>query len=364
MFSNGAEVAWVVPPRLLEVARTDDVGVAARGARVVRRRSVLAPAEAAQASNGGGNPRLGTAFADGAPDGGGRRPRPVRVVVSDDAEPGRRMPRRAGARGRRRASSIERARDDLRRRGRAARRDRGGRSGPIDAVVVALRGRPRARRRSRAGSRCSTSTRGSPSRSATTPRGCGRCPTTPPRPSRPVRVVTRGRRHDRRRSQPGAVRRAAVRGRAPRDRQPGRRVRDQRRGVRRPAGRRDRRAPRVRRRRRRAVGRRARGRRRTGSGCAATRTRRARSRSAVRQSPAGSTTRCASWCVGARRRRRDDAHRSSASSTRTSTSGTRPTPSGTRTSPVSASSTWATSRACAGCSTSRRTSPSRRTGTS
>ena len=26
MFSNGAEVAWVVPPRLLEVARTSDVG--------------------------------------------------------------------------------------------------------------------------------------------------------------------------------------------------------------------------------------------------------------------------------------------------------------------------------------------------
>ena len=69
VFSNGAEVAWVVPPRLLEVARTSDVGsllavLESFGSKV------LAPAEAAQASNGGGNPRLGTAFADGAPDGG------------------------------------------------------------------------------------------------------------------------------------------------------------------------------------------------------------------------------------------------------------------------------------------------------
>jgi len=81
MFSNGAEVAWVVPPRLLEVARTSDVGsvlavLEAFGPKV------LTAAEAAQASNGGGNPRLGTAFADGSPDGGASTGMRT-VVVSD-----------------------------------------------------------------------------------------------------------------------------------------------------------------------------------------------------------------------------------------------------------------------------------------
>ena len=57
MFSNGAELAWVVPPRLLEVACTSDVGsllavLESFGA------DVLSAAEATQASNGGGNPRL------------------------------------------------------------------------------------------------------------------------------------------------------------------------------------------------------------------------------------------------------------------------------------------------------------------
>jgi hypothetical protein len=69
MFSNGAEVAWVAPPRLLEVARSEgpdplDALLAALAP------AVLAPAEIAQASNGGGNPRVGasavTAVAAGA----------------------------------------------------------------------------------------------------------------------------------------------------------------------------------------------------------------------------------------------------------------------------------------------------------
>jgi NAD(P)-dependent dehydrogenase (short-subunit alcohol dehydrogenase family) len=63
MFSNGAEVAWVVPPRLLEVARTSDVGSLLPLLESLSA-NVLVPAEAAQASNGGGNPRLGTAFGD------------------------------------------------------------------------------------------------------------------------------------------------------------------------------------------------------------------------------------------------------------------------------------------------------------
>ena len=48
MFSNGAEVAWVVPPQLLEVARTTDVGSVPRLLEMLVP-TVLAPAEAAQA---------------------------------------------------------------------------------------------------------------------------------------------------------------------------------------------------------------------------------------------------------------------------------------------------------------------------
>src|SRR5436189_4768033 len=63
MFSNGAEVAWVVPPRLLEVART--AGVASLQQLLdALGPAVLAPAEATQATNGGGNPRAGGAFDD------------------------------------------------------------------------------------------------------------------------------------------------------------------------------------------------------------------------------------------------------------------------------------------------------------
>jgi NAD(P)-dependent dehydrogenase (short-subunit alcohol dehydrogenase family) len=81
MFSNGAELAWIVPPRLLEVVRTGDVGslpsvLDAFGS------SVLAPVEAAQTSNGGGNPRLGTAFEESSAEGRSRNASRA-VVVSD-----------------------------------------------------------------------------------------------------------------------------------------------------------------------------------------------------------------------------------------------------------------------------------------
>jgi hypothetical protein len=83
MFSNGGEVAWVAPPRLLEVARTSEVGSLARvlesfGAKV------LAPAEATQASSGGGgNPRLGDAFDASAPA-ASTAPTATRAVVVSD----------------------------------------------------------------------------------------------------------------------------------------------------------------------------------------------------------------------------------------------------------------------------------------
>jgi NAD(P)-dependent dehydrogenase (short-subunit alcohol dehydrogenase family) len=134
MFSNGAEVAWVVPPRLLEVARTSDVGsllavLESFGSKV------LVPVEAAQVSNGGGNPRLGPAFADGAPDGGAASSRAV--VVSDQPERAAELRAALNARGVQCVdidapeASFVAASNQL---AAAAGSD------PIDAVVVALAG--------------------------------------------------------------------------------------------------------------------------------------------------------------------------------------------------------------------------------
>jgi NAD(P)-dependent dehydrogenase (short-subunit alcohol dehydrogenase family) len=58
IFASGSEMAVIDPPRLIEVVRTDD---ALSLAHLLESTSVgaLAPAEAMQASNGGGNPRFG-----------------------------------------------------------------------------------------------------------------------------------------------------------------------------------------------------------------------------------------------------------------------------------------------------------------
>jgi NAD(P)-dependent dehydrogenase (short-subunit alcohol dehydrogenase family) len=136
MFSNGAEVAWVVPPRLLEVARTRDVGsvlavLESFGSKV------LAPAEATQASNGGGNPRLGTAFADGAPDGGASAASRA-LVVSDQPARAAEVQEALAARG------VACATIDAPATGFAAAAkqlaDAAAASGPFDAVVVTLAG--------------------------------------------------------------------------------------------------------------------------------------------------------------------------------------------------------------------------------
>jgi NAD(P)-dependent dehydrogenase (short-subunit alcohol dehydrogenase family) len=66
MFSNGAEVAWVVPPHLLEIVRTNDVASLPHALDELGP-TVLVPAETAQATNGGGNPRIGTALGDDGP---------------------------------------------------------------------------------------------------------------------------------------------------------------------------------------------------------------------------------------------------------------------------------------------------------
>ena len=68
IFSNGSEVAWVAPPRLLEAARTAEVESLPHVLDTLGP-VVLAPAEAAQATSGGANPRLGAVFDEPAPAG-------------------------------------------------------------------------------------------------------------------------------------------------------------------------------------------------------------------------------------------------------------------------------------------------------
>jgi NAD(P)-dependent dehydrogenase (short-subunit alcohol dehydrogenase family) len=61
VYSNGAEATLVVPPRLIEVVRTTGVGSLSR-VLATSVPAVFAPAEAAQGTHGGANPRLGDAF--------------------------------------------------------------------------------------------------------------------------------------------------------------------------------------------------------------------------------------------------------------------------------------------------------------
>ncbi len=136
VFSNGAEAAWVVPPRLLEVARTSDVGsllamLESFGSKV------LVPAEASQASNGGGNPRLGTAFADGAPDGGASGATRA-VVVSDEPAHATKLTGALAARGV--VSTVIDAPETSFAAAAEQLSNVGAESGPIDAVVIALAG--------------------------------------------------------------------------------------------------------------------------------------------------------------------------------------------------------------------------------
>jgi NAD(P)-dependent dehydrogenase (short-subunit alcohol dehydrogenase family) len=137
MFSNGAELAWVVPPRLLEVARTSEVGSLLALLEDVSGK-VLAPAEAAQGSNGGGNPRLAGAFErDGAREDGS--PAASRaVIVTDVAAWGARLAEALAGRG------VECVTIDTPATGFADASEQlaatASSSGPVDAVVVALAG--------------------------------------------------------------------------------------------------------------------------------------------------------------------------------------------------------------------------------
>jgi NAD(P)-dependent dehydrogenase (short-subunit alcohol dehydrogenase family) len=84
IFSNGSEVAQILPPRALEVMRTTDVADLARALDAVVP-AAFVPAEAAQVTNGASNGRFADVFdapgaSDGEPAGSG-----TCLVVTDDA---------------------------------------------------------------------------------------------------------------------------------------------------------------------------------------------------------------------------------------------------------------------------------------
>ena len=85
IFSNGSEVAWIAPPRMLEAARTAEVASLPHVLDALGP-AVLAPAEAAQATSGGGNPRLGTVFDEPAPAAGPATGARRCVIVTDSSD--------------------------------------------------------------------------------------------------------------------------------------------------------------------------------------------------------------------------------------------------------------------------------------
>jgi NAD(P)-dependent dehydrogenase (short-subunit alcohol dehydrogenase family) len=138
VFSNGAEVAWVQPPHLLEVARVaDSASLPAVVDRVVP--VAFATAEAAQVTNGGGNPRLRGVFEEPSPA-GDRAPAVVKtcLIVADDPSVRASVSDALGARG---VTCVEvgTVADGFEATaGRLAGIAQ--ESGPIDAVVIALAG--------------------------------------------------------------------------------------------------------------------------------------------------------------------------------------------------------------------------------
>ncbi|MDQ6698091.1 MAG: SDR family NAD(P)-dependent oxidoreductase, partial [Actinomycetota bacterium] len=141
-FAAGSELAVIDEPRLLEVVRTDDVTSLPHALEAVTPRA-LVPAEASQASNGGGNPRFGSIFDE--PLVADDLPAPIVrscAVVADSQEVADAVTTALGARGvkitivppGRGVAGFEEASSAL--------ASVGDRDGPVDAVVVALGGRP------------------------------------------------------------------------------------------------------------------------------------------------------------------------------------------------------------------------------
>lgn len=84
VFSGGSELAWLPPPRLLEVCRTAGSRSLAHVFDAVVP-AVFVPAERAQATNGGSNPRFGPVFDEEAELSGSARVRACLVVTDDQA---------------------------------------------------------------------------------------------------------------------------------------------------------------------------------------------------------------------------------------------------------------------------------------
>jgi NAD(P)-dependent dehydrogenase (short-subunit alcohol dehydrogenase family) len=137
IFSGGSELALLAAPRLLEVARSADVTSLPHALETVIP-VAFATAEAAQATNGGSNPRFGPVFeeaaARSAPEHGPGR---TCVIVTDDDEWGAVIGEalasqgvtRVGA-GTKPAQGFAAAAEQIAQTARD--------NGPIDAVVVAL----------------------------------------------------------------------------------------------------------------------------------------------------------------------------------------------------------------------------------
>lgn len=141
LFAGGSEVAVIDEPRLLEVVRTDHVASLARVLEAVAG-GALAPAEAHQASNGGSNPRFAKIFDESMA--GDLPPAAVRScgIVADHPEVAAAIT--AALEARAVTCTTIPAEDVASGFGGAADALAStiARVGPLDAVVVALRGSP------------------------------------------------------------------------------------------------------------------------------------------------------------------------------------------------------------------------------
>ncbi|MBL8774966.1 MAG: SDR family oxidoreductase [Acidimicrobiales bacterium] len=140
IFVAGAELALVERPRLLEVVGTTGVASLAHALESITA-TALAPAEAGQASTGGGNPRLAAALGSVLED-GAELPAPVGgscLVVSDRPDVTSVLTAALGARGLS-PRSVDAGTLDHSFAGTAAALAEASEAGPVDAVVVALAG--------------------------------------------------------------------------------------------------------------------------------------------------------------------------------------------------------------------------------
>ncbi len=134
LFSNGAEVSSVAPPHVLEVLRTTDAASVGRLLDVAVP-ATFAPTEAAQVSNGGSVPRLGTAFTDPG-DASGGEPRRC-LLVTDEAGWHTALATALATRG---FECVDGDAAAVGFEGAAEQVDRAAADGPLDAVVVAITG--------------------------------------------------------------------------------------------------------------------------------------------------------------------------------------------------------------------------------